>query len=235
MQRGLQSHTMSAWSSMFTKVLGGLWRLRVPCVRHYVAVRTRQGSDCVVSGQRIHEYVLVLPNLHSHMLDKLEKIICRVKVRRPLLRCEHTAEMSCCQDGSSIRCKELCGEALTCCSKTCKSACSDCQAATVGPALSATKTRIARTAHISHPCDRLLYCQHQCGLPCSQDHHCNLRCDKPCRQQCIHYKCPKPCSEPCAPCMEPCPWMCAHHACPVVCGSVSRLSHTFIIHVTDIS
>ncbi|OSX56354.1 hypothetical protein POSPLADRAFT_1037619 [Postia placenta MAD-698-R-SB12] len=116
---------------------------RTPCPRGHPCSR-RCWEDC--GDCEFPVYGITLPCGHvkdriaCHMLDKLEKIICRVKVRRPLLRCEHTAEMSCCQDGSSIRCKELCGEALTCCSKTCKSACSDCQAATVGPALSATKT-----------------------------------------------------------------------------------------------
>ncbi|KAI0956522.1 hypothetical protein AcW1_005178 [Taiwanofungus camphoratus] len=157
-----------------------------------------------------------------HLLDKLETIKCQERVIKQLPRCEHQAILPCCQSPASFQCKEPCGGALSCCSKTCKSRCSDCQKASGG--MSSIISLVQRTAHITHPCDRSLYCEHPCGLDCSQDHHCNDNCKQKCRQLCSHHECPKPCSEPCAPCMEPCTWICAHQSCPVVCGSIcSRL------------
>lgn len=168
------------------------------------------------------------------MLAKLAQVNCQEPVQKHLLRCEHTAVMPCWQDPSTFICKERCGGTMECCSKACKSLCSECQSASVGPTVLTLRTQVVRAVHLSHPCDRSLYCQHSCGLDCSQDHHCNTRCKQACRQQCLHHKCSKPCSEPCAPCMEPCPWSCAHHSCPVLCGSVSRVSFSHNRNITKI-
>lgn len=145
---------------------------------------------------------------------------CQEKVKKQLPRCEHTATVPCWEKPIDVKCKEPCGGALTCCSKTCKSRCFDCQRLTKGSSLQGIEIKFARTSHVSHPCERSLYCQHPCGLDCSEDHHCNPRCKQACRQQCLHYTCRKPCSEPCAPCMEQCAWTCPHQTCPVACGSV---------------
>ncbi|KAI0294246.1 hypothetical protein B0F90DRAFT_1758208 [Multifurca ochricompacta] len=166
------------------------------------------------------------PALSSHMLNKLESIKCIVQVLKRLPGCEHSAMMGCGQDRAKFTCKEICGGLMTCCSRTCPSRCHECQSVTQGQAgaVRITSGHSARTHHLSHPCQRLLKCQHLCGLPCSSDHSCNPQCAGSCRQRCSHRKCEKPCWEPCPPCMEPCEWRCPHQSCPVVCGSIcSRL------------
>lgn len=124
--------------------------------------------------------------------------------------------MPCHRDPKSVLCESPCNGNLQCCSKQCKSSCGECQLLNTGGS-----TRATRLHHQPHPCERLLYCQHKCGIACSNEHKCNIKCKEPCRQQCTHHRCPKPCSEACAPCMEPCVWSCPHFACPVLCGSVS--------------
>lgn len=205
---------------MLTAMFRRLRKVRVPnapshatlwsCSRHGSMVSTRRRSRC-----------RWLMSTFSHMYDKLDQIACQIRVRKPLPRCEHSAEVLCYQKPASIHCSEPCRGALTCCSNACKSACYDCQKATSGPTGLQVYTRITRTTHVPHPCERYLYCRHECGLSCSQDHHCNSSCRQACRQQCVHHQCSRPCSEPCVPCMARCAWSCAHHKCPVVCGSVS--------------
>ena len=158
------------------------------------------------------------------MLQNLSAVKCHKMVRKELPGCEHSATIACHEDPSTVFCLEPCGGALQCCTKTCKSSCASCRVLTnqqtpeVPP-----QGKIVRTHHGGHPCERLLYCEHKCGLQChSKDQECNASCREPCRQQCAHHKCTKPCSEPCAPCMEPCSWICAHASCPVLCGSVSQ-------------
>lgn len=156
----------------------------------------------------------------SWMMEQLASVQCHRPVQKQLPRCEHSVMVPCGVDPATVQCLMPCGGALACCSKTCKSTCSDCQRTTLGGKAITATTQIKRTQHRPHPCDRPLYCQHPCGSDCSQDHHCNTKCKHPCRQQCTHHKCPKSCSEPCTPCMEPCPWSCEHETCPVACGSV---------------
>lgn len=154
------------------------------------------------------------------MLEELDLAICSTKVpkRHPL--CEHTSLMACGQDPLKVACTAPCEGILQCCGKTCKATCSSCLAATIPAGTVATRFT-ARTIHVSHPCERILKCQHLCGLSChSGDESCNPLCKEKCRQECIHHSCRKPCSDPCAPCMEPCPWRCSHKTCPVLCGSV---------------
>ncbi len=161
-------------------------------------------------------------------MDKLDQVKCERRITKGLPRCEHTAIVPCHKDPASVECKSPCIGTMGCCSRTCKSTCSDCQKETVGSGVLQTKMKVPRTAHRSHKCERSLYCQHLCGKNCSQDHHCNPTCGGVCRQQCLHQKCKKPCSEPCAPCMEPCAWSCEHESCPVSCGSVRfLLFHTW--------
>ncbi|KAH9048671.1 hypothetical protein EDB83DRAFT_2632697, partial [Lactarius deliciosus] len=161
----------------------------------------------------------------SHKLENLETVKCVAQVPKRLPGCEHSGVMACGRDPTNFECKELCGSQTTCCSRTCKSRCHECQKvtrdnATPGPGA----LRPVRTHHKSHPCERTLKCRHLCGLACSSDHSCNPKCSQSCRQRCGHQKCQKECWEPCPPCMEPCEWRCTHHSCPVVCGSIcSRL------------
>jgi len=130
-----------------------------------------------------------------------------------------------------VDCQAVCGGSMSCCTRTCGSKCSQClkltQSSASAPAASGP---VSRTHHKSHPCERLLYCQHRCGLDCSSDHKCNPKCGERCRQACLHHRCSKDCWEPCAPCMEPCQWNCAHLTCPVLCGSVRlHLSNPSVI------
>lgn len=141
-------------------------------------------------------------------------------VAKKSLHCEHFKQVACHEDPTSVACTEFCNQLMGCCSKKCKGRCGECQtwyldAGRLQPGL------IKHVSHAEHPCERELYCQHACGRPCHpKDRGCNTECERPCRQQCVHHKCPEPCFVVCAPCLEPCPWKCVHHKCPVACGSV---------------
>ncbi len=127
--------------------------------------------------------------------------------------CEHSGIMACSGDPTNFKCKEVCGGRTTCCSRTCKSRCYECQKVTrdnAAPGAGALPP--VRTHHKSHACERTLKCRHLCGFACSSDHSCNPKCSQSCQKECW---------EPFPPCMEPCEWRCPHHSCPVVCGSVS--------------
>ena len=156
--------------------------------------------------------------LFSHQFDNLDTVRCnqQVEVSHPL--CEHRIRKKCHEDASKIECQALCGGTLDCCSKTCSSKCCFCvKLSRSGESIE----RVVRGQHKKHPCERILFCQHLCGLDCSQDHQCNERCQNQCRQSCDHHNCKLVCSKPCPPCLEPCTWECEHHFCPVACGSVS--------------
>jgi len=159
----------------------------------------------------------------SHLLENLAAVKCQKMVLKKLPYCEHSKQVACFKDPASAFCNELCDQPMGCCSKKCKGQCGGCQKLN----LDINKVRlgqIKRTKHPNHPCERVLYCQHLCGLSChSKDQGCNSECKESCRQCCIHHKCQMPCSVTCAPCLEACPWKCAHHECPVACGSVCRL------------
>ncbi len=162
---------------------------------------------------------------YSYEFDDLQDVQCNVNVEKTLPQCEHTARVQCHQDPKLVRCRSICGGLMTCCSRKCSSTCNECRTITAAAfTLNQLPSRITRTTHRNHPCERLLYCQHHCGRNCSQDHECNNNCSERCRQTCSHHTCEKPCSEPCPPCMEPCSWMCGHgNVCPVPCGSVRAL------------
>jgi hypothetical protein len=157
-------------------------------------------------------------DLSSHMLENLRAVKCVAKVSKRLPECEHKSIMACGKDPATFTCNEVCGGMTTCCSRKCMSRCHECR--TITKEKTTTRSMV-RSHHRDHACQRLLKCQHLCGLPCSSDHSCNPKCSQACRQRCSHQQCKKPCWEPCPPCMEPCLWRCSHHSCPVVCGSVS--------------
>ncbi|KAH9848820.1 hypothetical protein C2E23DRAFT_738850 [Lenzites betulinus] len=203
---------------------------RTPCPRKHPCP-LRCSDDC--GHCQFPMYDIGLPCGHTadvvpcHQLENLISVKCFVQVRKQLPSCEHFATVPCHLDPAKVSCKEQCAGKLQCCTKRCKAACGECQRETSSHEPDATKakgSKIARIRHVTHPCERPMYCQHNCGLPCSSEHECNTKCKEPCRQQCVHHRCPKPCSDPCAPCMEPCVWSCAHFSCPVLCGSIcSRL------------
>lgn len=156
-------------------------------------------------------------------MGDLAKVKCQVQVLKQLPACEHMATVPCHKNPATVSCASICGGQLACCSRSCRAKCWECQFATKAALAGALPVsgRMSRSQHRTHPCERLLYCQHLCGLPCSQDHECNTACGQTCRQTCSHHSCPDPCSKPCAPCMEPCEWSCRHISCSVLCGSVS--------------
>ncbi|KAH8981146.1 hypothetical protein EDB92DRAFT_2055683 [Lactarius akahatsu] len=160
-----------------------------------------------------------------HKIGILETVKCVAQVSKRLPGCEHSGIMACSGDPTNFECKEVCGGDTSCCGRTCKSRCYECQKVTRDSAAPrAGAVPPVRTHHTSHSCERTLKCRHLCGLACSSDHSCNPKCSQSCRQQCGHQRCQKECWEPCPPCMEPCEWRCSHHTCPVVCGSIcSRL------------
>ncbi|KAH9923478.1 uncharacterized protein BXZ73DRAFT_50943 [Epithele typhae] len=199
---------------------------RTPCPRSHPCPKRCSDNcgDCIFPMHRV-----ALPCGHvaasvpCHKLEDLASVRCTAQVRKKLPSCEHSAVMQCSQDAATYRCQERCNRELPCCSRTCKSSCHECTAITVEITRQASG-QVDRTEHESHPCERMLYCQHQCGLACAKDHRCNTSCKGQCRQQCSHQKCSKPCSVPCAPCMQRCEWACKHAECPVTCGAIcSRL------------
>ncbi|KAF9534563.1 hypothetical protein CPB83DRAFT_755097 [Crepidotus variabilis] len=162
----------------------------------------------------------VAPHVECREMENLALIKCKVKVVKQLTHCEHSAKIECSEDPAKVNCGSICGETLPCCTRNCASRCFECRQLTSPSA----QTRVKRTSHRGHPCERRLYCQHSCGLQCSRDHQCNDNCQSTCLMQCAHHSCTKACSEPCPPCLEKCPWVCAHQECPVPCGSIcSRL------------
>ncbi|KAI9431022.1 hypothetical protein H4582DRAFT_1335637 [Lactarius indigo] len=167
----------------------------------------------------------IVKSIPCHKLENLEAVKCFAQVSKRLPGCEHNGIMTCSADPANFECNKVCGSQTTCCGRTCKSRCHECQKVTRDNAApDAGALSPVRTHHRSHPCERTLKCQHLCGLACSSDHLCNQTCSQSCRQRCCHQKCQKECWEPCPPCMKSCEWRCLHHSCPVVCGSIcSRL------------
>ncbi|KAJ6587167.1 hypothetical protein DFH09DRAFT_248112 [Mycena vulgaris] len=156
-------------------------------------------------------------SIECYRLDDLDDVLCGTSVTKSFPGCEHSAQMLCSSDPSEARCDSICGGAMTCCGRPCKSRCHECQGVNT-PAEG--KTRIARLQHREHPCEKLLFCSHFCSKPCSQDHECATVCRGQCRQICSHSRCPNYCSSLCSPCMKACTWVCPHEKCPLPCGSV---------------
>ncbi|KAJ7217780.1 hypothetical protein GGX14DRAFT_438313 [Mycena pura] len=157
--------------------------------------------------------------IKCHRLDNLDEVSCSVPVTKSLPNCEHLARVTCSTDVLDSKCSSICGEAMPCCGRPCKSKCHECQSVNGNaPGL------IARIQHQEHLCQKLLFCAHTCSKPCSRDHQCATVCQNQCRQECSHSQCNAYCSTPCSPCMKDCTWVCPHKRCPLPCGSVcSRL------------
>src|SRR5271169_5582699 len=52
---------------------------------------------------------------------------CLERVQKRLPNCEHEAMLLCSEDLREFRCSSICRESMTCCQRTCKSRCGDCQ------------------------------------------------------------------------------------------------------------
>ncbi|KAG7441498.1 uncharacterized protein BT62DRAFT_908111 [Guyanagaster necrorhizus] len=163
-------------------------------------------------------------SISCYQAEDLSSVFCHEEVIKWLPLCGHEATVYCSDDLKEHKCLNACGGTMSCCGKTCKSSCGDCTKLNLPVTQAGIERvfslRIIRILHKSHQCERLLFCQHKCGLDCSQDHECNTSCAQACRQRCSHHKCPKPCAQDCAPCAEPCDWICPHLSCPVLCGSI---------------
>ncbi|KAI0369710.1 P-loop containing nucleoside triphosphate hydrolase protein [Pilatotrama ljubarskyi] len=173
------------------------------------------------------------PSVQCFQLDNLADVFCAVPVTRRLPGCEHEATMRCSDNPRYFVCKTTCAGVMSCCGRSCKARCNQCQVLNGPPEpsqnddLEGSEERSAvvqRVKHVSHPCQRSLFCGHLCGKECAREHECTIFCKAPCRQVCVHARCRNFCSTPCAPCQEPCTWHCAHQACPLPCGAIcSRL------------
>jgi hypothetical protein len=161
-------------------------------------------------------------------MDALDEVFCDVTLTKRLPDCEHCAQLACSADPRQHSCASPCGGLMACCGRDCRFLCSQCQG--VNSRDDGHASPIQRIQHLSHPCEKSLYCGHSCGKKCAQDHVCNVLCEQECRQQCAHARCKSYCSTPCAPCMERCTWACSHHVCPVPCGSVRLI---FTVHFLD--
>jgi len=142
--------------------------------------------------------------MDSYQMDKLDEIRCRQLVVRDLPDCEHTAELECSDDPSQHRCTKRCDGIMSCCGRSCNSSCWKCQSQSSQARDDSGK--VSRIKHMSHQCEKRLYCEHQCAEFCSENHQCTTSCKGPCRQVCAHTKCRNYCSTPCPPCQEPCTW-----------------------------
>lgn len=141
--------------------------------------------------------------------------------------------MPCSKDPSGYRCIVRCGKLLNCCNKLCKAQCYICQEQNPG-----SEEPIQRLRHSPHPCEKRLYCEHQCAEKCSEDHQHTTSCKARCRQICAHAQCRSPCSVPCAPCQEPCTWSViavmpsAFTETPLYTGTVPII---YVLYLVDLS
>ncbi|KAK0433784.1 hypothetical protein EV421DRAFT_1718181 [Armillaria borealis] len=201
--------------------------LRTPCPRMHPC--PKRCSDECLSPCGFPLDNVELPCGHKasvscYQTENLSSVFCREEVIKQLLLCGHETTVCCSDDLRNHKCLKACGGTMPCCGRSCQSSCWDCTTLNLPSAAPGTEGVLAlavkRTLHKSHKCERLLFCQHKCGLDCSQDHECNISCAQACRQRCSHHKCPKRCAEDCAPCAQPCDWICPHLCCPVLCGSI---------------
>jgi hypothetical protein len=91
--------------------------------------------------------------LSSHKLEKLDTVYCVAQVSKRLPGCEHSGTMNCSSDPTNFACMEVCRGNTTCCGRTCKSRCHECQKVTrdnAAPDVDAL--RPVRTHHTSHLC-----------------------------------------------------------------------------------
>lgn len=142
---------------------------------------------------------------HSHLMDFLGDVYCKVVTRKQLPGCEHAVNIMCSKDPAEHSCQANCAGIMLCCGRTCSARCHQCQV--VNPPGEGDVVQAAqRMNHLEHSCQKTLYCEHRCQNMCSQDHKCTTNCQEACRQVCNHARCNRTCSVACAPCQEPCEW-----------------------------
>ncbi len=197
-------------------------RSNAPILVENVALRSRT-FGCP-AGTLFLEYSGWLASFHadtgpdypsrSFQLDNLENVFCPELIPKKLPGCEHEATMRCSDDPRRYSCRETCSGIMSCCGRSCKARCHECQSLNAAPESLDDKGDdvveeqhpVQRVMHLGHPCQKSLFCGHLCGKQCSSDHECTLECKEACRQVCTHARCRNYCSVPCAPCQEPCAW-----------------------------
>ncbi|KAM5531281.1 hypothetical protein V8D89_015082 [Ganoderma adspersum] len=211
----------------------------VSCVQRCTRLCPRQHpctKQCADSCGECHTEVAnvrlpcghIISRVFCFQLDNLESVLCPELVAKKLPGCEHEATMRCTDDPRRYPCRETCNGIMSCCGRSCKARCHECQFLNVAPEPQDDKADdimeeqhpVQRVTHIGHPCQRSLFCGHLCGKQCSADHECISECKEACRQVCTHARCRNYCSVPCAPCQEPCTWRCSHFVCPLPCGAI---------------
>lgn len=140
----------------------------------------------------------------SHQLGDLSAVPCNVKVAKKLIQCEHKGEMKCSDDPATFLCTKQCSGIMKCCGRTCNSTCNRC--ARLNAQSNGAPASVERVLHEDHPCQKPLFCGHNCGKACSEDHECRTMCKAACRQVCMHTVCKNYCSAPCSPCQQACTW-----------------------------
>ncbi len=129
---------------------------------------------------------------------------CTTKCKHPVdkkLACGHTVSADCHLKPEDVVCSVPCMSLLEC-EHECGGTCGTCQ-----------RGRLHTQCKVK--CGRTLICEHICKFPCTPT--CPP-CTEPCKNFCVHSKCPKMCFEPCQPCLEPCKWVCKHKKCTKQCG-----------------
>lgn len=168
-----------------------LWTCRAVCVV------VRISSVRLGAAESAHR-------LQSHQMDALDDVNCDFPVIKQLEKCEHSAELACSEDPSTVLCRQRCNLGMDCCGRSCGANCADCQHLNAGG--QEGQLLVRRINHQPHKCQRLLYCAHACTNSCSRNHECTKVCKEECRQECAHSKCKNYCSRLCSPCKEACTW-----------------------------
>ena len=140
--------------------------------------------------------------------------------------------MKCCDLASvksperTFSCTERCNQALSCL-HLCSAKCGECcqlTFETTGDLLD--ERNLVRLEHhqpCDQPCERNLFCGHECNAtPCHDANQCPP-CTKPCLIGCEHSVCKSQCRVSCSMCAHPCTWRCTCEAniepCTLSCGS----------------
>ncbi|KAH9032058.1 AAA domain-containing protein [Lactarius pseudohatsudake] len=170
-----------------------------PCVR-VTCPRAHPCGNCIFPM-----YNVKLPC--GHIVKSVPWTVkCVAQVLKRLPGCEHSGIMACSGDPTNFECKELCGGDTTCCGRTCKSRCYECQKVTRDNA--APRAGAVPPVRTHHTMPTL------CGLACSSDHSCNPKCSLVVSAAVWPSEMPKECWEPCPPCMG---HICSRLPCDKAC------------------
>ncbi len=139
-----------------------------------------------------------------HQCGEKCSVACTTKCKHPVekqLPCGHKVLADCYLNPEDVVCSVPCKSLLEC-QHECSGTCGTCY-----------RGRLHTQCKVK--CGRTLICEHICKFPCTPT--CPP-CTEPCKNFCVHSKCPKMCFEPCQPCLEPCKWACKHKRCTKACG-----------------